>query len=91
MLAAGIRGVEYMCLGLLIFWLKKQPRSTVLGYITAGLVVGLVFGTVLLMLNPSATGSVSSMLVWAVNELAFPVGCTVVLFASTAISEKVAV
>jgi hypothetical protein len=89
LLSAGIRGVEYMCLGLLIFWLKKQPRSTVVGYVVAGLVVGLVFGTVLLFLNPEAIGSVSSMLVWAVNELAFPVGCTLVLFASTAISEKV--
>ena len=89
LLAAGIRGVEYMCLGLLIFWLKKQPRSTVLGYVGVGLVVGLVFGGVLLMLNPAVTGSLTSMLVWGVNELAFPVGCTLVLFASAAVSEKV--
>jgi len=90
LLSAGIRGVEYMCLGLVIFWLKKQPQPTVMGYMAVGLVVGLIFGSVLLMLNPAATTSVSSMLVWAVNELAFPVGCTLVLYASTAIGEKVA-
>ena len=90
LLAAGIRGAEYMCLGLLIFWLKKQPRAGALAYVAAGLGVGLVFGLLLMFLNPAVTGSLSSMLVWGVNELIFPVGCTLVLFASTAIGKKVA-
>jgi hypothetical protein len=90
-LAAGIRGVEYMCLGLAIFWLKKQPRPTALSYVAVGLLIGLVFGGVLMFLNPAVTGSLTSMLVWGVNELIFPVGCTLVLFASTAVGEKVKV
>ena len=90
LLSAGIRGIEYMCLGLVIFWLKKQPRSTVMGYIASGLAIGLVFGLVLMFFNPAVTNSLSSMLVWSVNELAFPVGCTLVLFASTAVGKKIA-
>lgn len=91
LLAGGIRGVEYMILGLAIFWLKKQPRSTVLSYIGVGLVIGLVFGSLIMFLNPGVTKSLSSILVWVVNEVAFPVGCTLVLFASTAIGKKVEV
>ena len=91
LMAAGIRGIEYMCLGLAIFWLKKQPRSTALGYMATGLVIGLVFGSVLLFLNPAITRSLSSMLVWGVNELVFPMGCALVLFAATAVEDKVKV
>jgi hypothetical protein len=89
LLAGGIRGVEYMVLGLAIFWLKKQPRLTVLSYIGVGLVIGLVFGSLIMFLNPGVTKSLSSILVWVVNEVAFPIGCTLVLFASTVIGEKV--
>jgi hypothetical protein len=89
LLAGGIRGLEYMILGLAIFWLKKQPRTGVMSYIAAGAVTGLAFGLVLMFLNPAVTSSVTSLLVWGVNEVVFPVGCTLVLFASTVIGEKV--
>ena len=89
LLAGGIRGLEYMTLGLAIFWLKKQPRTGVMSYIAAGAVIGLAFGLVLMFLNPAVTSSVTSLLVWGVNEVVFPVGCTLVLFASTVIGEKV--
>jgi hypothetical protein len=52
-------------------------------------VIGLAFGLVLMFLNPGVTKSVTSLLVWGVNEVVFPVGCTLVLFASTVIGEKV--
>ena len=42
----------------------------------------------MLALNPAVTSSLATMLVWGVNELLFPVGCALVLFASMALGDK---
>ncbi|HEX8230415.1 MAG TPA: hypothetical protein VF826_14035 [Chloroflexia bacterium] len=88
LLAGSIRGLEYMCLGLAIFWLSRRVRASAPVYIGTGLLIGLVFGLVMLALNPAVMSSMATMLVWSVNELLFPVGCALVLFASEALGDK---
>ncbi len=88
LLAGSIRGLEYMCLGLAMFWLSRRVRASAPAYIGTGLLTGLVFGLVMLALNPAVTSSLTTMFVWGVNELLFPVGCALVLFASAALGDK---
>ena len=88
LLAATIRGIEYMCLGLALFWLSRKLKASIKSYIGTGLAIGLVFGTIILLVNPAITSSMTAFLSWGVNELIFPVGCSVVIFASQALSGK---
>ncbi|MEO8287882.1 MAG: hypothetical protein ABI670_15745 [Chloroflexota bacterium] len=88
LLVGAIRGVEYMVLGFALFWLSRRLRTSLFPYIGAGLLTGLAFGSVLLVLNPAITASATSMAVWVVNELIFPAGCSLVLFASKTLGNK---
>jgi hypothetical protein len=86
LLVAALRGVEYACLGLAVMWLGRKVWSNGLHHASAGFVVGLLFGGLLLGLtalfthNPFTTATVGA---WAVNELLFPVGCALIVFANT--------
>lgn len=80
-----LRGVEYLCLGAALAVLaqrKSKPRV----YLAAGLVVGVVFGAIVLVLTPATTQSVAGLLGWGVNELLFPMGCAAVLYGAGVIS-----
>jgi hypothetical protein len=83
-----LRGVEYLCLGAILAILaqrKKRPGY----YLAAGLIVGLVFGAILLLVTPAAIGSIAALLAWVVNELLFPMGCALVLYGAGVISKAV--
>jgi hypothetical protein len=88
-LAASIRGVEYMLLGLALFWLSRRKKQSIFSYAATALTIGLVFGALVMVLNPGVLGSVTKTLAWGVNELIFPVGCTLVIYATTALGKKV--
>jgi hypothetical protein len=91
LLVAVIKGIEYGCLGLAIGWVSQRPWGGVLTHTAVGLLVGLVFGGTLVAL---AAGQVpppptAALLTQSVNEILFPVGCSLVLFSATAIGKKV--
>lgn len=88
---AGVRGIEYMLLGLLIKWLSGKSWAGAPAHLVTGLTVGLVFGAVGMALTPSALSSLTGVLSWAVNELLFPIGCSLTLFAARAVSNKLVV
>lgn len=90
LLAGSIRGLEYMCLALALYWLGRRLHPSVFAYIGAGMVIGLVFGSLLLALNPETMSSTSRMLVWGVNEVIFPAGCCLVIYAASALGGKLA-
>ncbi len=84
---AVVKGAEYALLGIMLATILRRLGLNLKGYIAAGVVVGVVFGSVTLWLMVSAANengkplSTGELTVRAVNEIAFPVGCSMVLYA----------
>jgi hypothetical protein len=78
--------LEYALLGVLIGRLVRTPASTLRAHVLTGLLVGLAFGGVILLLNylhASAAGSglpPVRIVAIGVNELLFPIGCATVIY-----------
>jgi hypothetical protein len=78
-----IKAAEYACLGLALNWVGRRAWHSALGHLAVGLLVGVVFGGLFLMVvvqtapTPLAT---PSLLARGLNELLFPVGCALVVF-----------
>ena len=77
LLEAGLRAVEYAVLAAVLAWLGRQVWAGALAYLGGGAVVGVVFGLLIAAVLPP-----DSLLGWGVEELVFPVGCALVIFAS---------
>jgi hypothetical protein len=85
LMVAGIKGIEYACLGFLIGWLGRRAWAAVSHHAAAGLVVAIPFGAVLLVAAAAASEDPlgpSQLAVWTVNELLFPIGCALILYAA---------
>jgi len=93
LLVAVIKGLEYGCLGLAIGWVGTRPWGGALAHAATGLVTGLIFGGSILGIalvsapEPLATADLVSR---GVNEILFPVGCSLVLFSATALGKRAA-
>ena len=89
-LVAVIKGFEYGCLGLAVGWLGRRPWGGAAAHAAAGLAVGLVFGgaIVLLTVPSGAQMSVADLVSRGVNEVLFPLGCSLVLYASVNLGER---
>jgi len=78
--------LEYALLGVLLGRLVHTPSSTLRTHALTGLLVGLVFGGVILLLNymhaSAAGGGLPAARIAAicVNELLFPIGCATVIY-----------
>ena len=85
-----IKGFEYGCLGLAVGWLGRRPWGGAAAHAAAGLAVGLVFGGAIVVLTvPSgAQMSVADLVSRGVNEVLFPLGCSLVLYASVNLGER---
>lgn len=85
-----VKGLEYACLGLVIVWLGKQAWGKALAHLGAGLWIGLVFGSIILILifggapKPIAVADFVSR---GVNEVFFPIGCSLVVFTANTIGK----
>ena len=88
-----LKAVEYGCLGASVGWIGKRPWGGLMAHAVTGLIVGIVFGgaivafTYLYAPEPLSTADLISR---GVNEILFPVGCSVVLFSATAVGKRVA-
>lgn len=82
---AAIRAVEYGVFGYVLARLVRMPPPKLRGYVALGAAVGATFGTITLItmsaLSPAAV-AVAVHVVRGVNELAFPLGCALVLYAT---------
>jgi hypothetical protein len=91
LLIALVKGIEYGCLGLVIGWVGTRPWGGAAVHAAVGLATGLIFGGIILGIahasapEPLATADV---LAQGVNEILFPVGCSLVLFFATAVGKK---
>ncbi len=80
-----IKGIEYGCLGVLLVWVGKQIWGKALAHAGVGLVVGVVFGAVLIVAmvwGAKSPMGLGAMLSRAINEVINPVGCSLTLYAS---------
>lgn len=77
----GLKAVEYAAFGLILGWLMKTGRSTLLRHALVGLAFGAVFGGLALGLEASNGAIVLAKGIGlTVNEVLFPIGCGSVLY-----------
>lgn len=82
LLEAVLRGLEYAVLAAGLAWLVRQSWGGALAHLALGLTVGVVFGLIILMfLQPD------SLMGWIVEEVVFPTGCALVVFASETLKQ----
>jgi hypothetical protein len=91
-LVAVIKGIEYGCLGLGIGWVSQRPWGGAAAHVAVGVLVGLTFGSMELTLLAGTTPPppTSDLFVDGVNEVLFPVGCSLVLFSAGVLGKKAA-
>jgi hypothetical protein len=90
---AMIRAVEYACLGAAQGWLSERTAGRFRTYVYVGIAAGVVFGGFVLILTIVTSPqmpSVQAILARAVNEIVFPVGCSMVVYAAQALARVTA-
>lgn len=86
-----VRAAEYLLLGLVIGYISRQKWGGFKAHLLAGLFAGLLFGAVMIgLLYSNATKPVPTAMVVsrAVNEVLFPIGCSIVLFGANALGKR---
>jgi hypothetical protein len=90
-LIAGLKALEYAALGLLIGWISKRVWGGALAHIVVGLGIGIIGGGIILAVmdwySPTPL-ALPALLSRGINEVIFPVGCALVLFAADAVSKR---
>lgn len=80
----GVKTIEYTLLGYLLGRLIRTPASTLSRHALLGAIVGLCFGAAIVGLHllhaPAAGVPLVKLVSLAVNEILFPVGCSVVIY-----------
>ncbi|HEX2386237.1 MAG TPA: hypothetical protein VHL99_06725 [Candidatus Binatia bacterium] len=85
-----LKGLEYAALGILLSWIGKQ-RAGAAAHIGVGFIVGAIFGAALIALlahYAAAAPSAHTLITQGLNELLFPVGCSLAIFAAEALGKK---
>jgi hypothetical protein len=80
-----LKGLEYGCLGAALAWLGKQSGRGLAAHIAAGAAIAATFGSAILFLTAwsKAQPVVTLALISShVNEYLFPIGCSLVVYAS---------
>ena len=77
-----------MCLGVLIYWIDKKDAGPLIRLSCSGYRRGPGLRRSNLAADTLASRLCCGLLTWTVNELLFPVGCSFILYASTAVSKK---
>jgi hypothetical protein len=86
-----IKALEYGALALAVSWIATHTKGTARAYALAGACVGIFFGAIALSyLHISSTHGLSraELLSRGINELLFPIGCSLVLFAASAMATR---
>ncbi len=85
-----VKGLEYAALGMAIGWVGKRSWGGAAAHAGAGLAVGLAFGGTILALTMGASPqpSLADLVTQGVNEVLFPVGCSLVLFSAGALGKR---
>jgi len=91
-LIGGLKGIEYAVLGAVLGALTKRPKGASLGvHVGAGAAVGLTFGVAIVALIANAAAKPLTPVDLAsrgINEVLFPLGCSLVLYAADAMGKR---
>jgi hypothetical protein len=90
-LLALVKGVEYACLGAAIGWVGRRPWGGLLSHALVGLAIGILFGGAILALTYASAPeppSVTALVSRGIDEVFFPVGCSLVLFSAQALGGR---
>jgi len=92
LLVAVIKGLEYGFLGLGVGWVSQRRWGGAAAHAAVGLLVGLVFGGTIIALTAgvSPPPAAADLFVKSINEVLFPVGCSLVLFSAAVLGKKTA-
>jgi Family of unknown function (DUF5317) len=86
-----LKAAEYGCLAAALGWIGRRAWAGAPAYAAAGLLAGIVFGgaalTVVAQSAPTPL-SPAALTVKGVNELVFPVGCALVIFAAEVLGKR---
>ena len=82
-----LKGVQYGGLGHGLAWVGKRFGGHVVAYVATGVGIGLIFGGItLFLMSPLAT---TALVVRGLNEVLFPVGCSLVVYSAKALEARV--
>jgi hypothetical protein len=87
-----LRAAEYGCLAAALGWIGRRAWAGAPAYGAVGLLAGIVFGGAALVVVAQSAPiplSPAAMMVKGVNELVFPVGCALVIFAAEVLGKRV--
>lgn len=93
---AGIKAVEYACLGFLLARLSGRPQTGAKAHALTGLGVGVVFGGFIVWTITRSAAQAGTVMATpavvstAVNEILFPVGCSLVIHAAHTLGRRAA-
>jgi hypothetical protein len=91
-LLALIKGLEYAFLGTAVGWIGRRPWGGLVAHVAVGLAIGILFGGVVLALTYSSAPeplSATDFISQGIDEVIFPVGCSLVLFSAEALGKRV--
>src|SRR4051812_45084608 len=87
---AGVKGLEYAALVMLLGWIGKRSSSGFFTYAGTGLLIGSVFGTTIAIIATPGGFDTVKILPLLVNEVFFPVGCSLAIYAADIIGKHTA-
>ncbi len=85
---AVLRAVEYGLLGGLLGWISRQVWSGFKVHAGLGLLIGLFAAAFVTMRSVSAGASGVALVIKGLNEVLFPLGCAIVLYAAAAFGRR---
>lgn len=85
-LIALLKAAEYGSFGMITGWLSTERFEHAWPYVIAGALIGLYFGGLVTVIT--VVGARASALPLALNEILFPIGCALVLFASRLLAAR---
>ncbi len=91
-LLGALKALEYGLLGAAVGRLGRSGRGTLGAHAGLGLLTGIVFGAAIIGVSAAAgaKSDLVSLLAAGINEVLFPVGCSLVLYASGTIGKRLA-
>jgi hypothetical protein len=87
-----IKAAEYGCLGAALGWIGRRAWGGALEHLGIGLITGLAFGAATLALAAQSAPQplrADAFVVRGVNELLFPIGCALAVYAATVLGPHV--
>jgi len=87
-----LKAIEYGTLGAGIAWLSRRPWGGLLAHVMAGLAAGVAFGVAIVLvvyLNAKPPMPAPKLVAQTINEVVFPMGCALVLFAANTLGKSI--